>query len=317
MIKVDGLSKRYGRKLAVDNVSFGVERGEVLAFIGPNGAGKSTTMRIVTGFIPADGGKVAIGGHDMEENPLEAKSLIGYLPENAPLYANMTVASFLGFAAEIRGFGGEEKKHRVDQAIETCFLEPVRHQIVDTLSKGYKHRCCFAQAIIHDPAVLILDEPTDGLDPNQKREVRELIKRMGKTKAIIISTHILEEVEAVAARVAMIDRGKIVFDGTPAELKARSEVADTYVVKIFGTTEEAAKTALSRVANAEKVVTFDIGPDALCARVFPRKETNAKIFREALFAEIKKMAFDIGEVKLETGRLDEVFYQITHSDQEA
>jgi len=222
MIKVENLTKAFGPKLAVNDVSFTVERGEVLGFLGPNGAGKSTTMRMVTGFIPPTAGKVSVGGHDMLEDPLPAKRLIGYLPENAPGYADMTVHGFLNFAAELRGFQGAARKQAVNRAVELCFLESVLHQSIDTLSKGYKHRTCLAQALIHDPDILVMDEPTDGLDPNQKHEVRNLLKRMGENKAIIFSTHILEEVEAACSRVIIIDRGRIVANGTPQELKARS-----------------------------------------------------------------------------------------------
>ena len=222
MIKVENLVKAFGAKLAVNDVSFTVERGEVLGFLGPNGAGKSTTMRMITGFIPPSSGRITIGGHDMLEDPLPAKRLIGYLPENAPGYADMTVSGFLNFAAELRGLQGDARKRAVGRAVELCFLQNVLHQTIDTLSKGYKHRTGLAQALIHDPDILIMDEPTDGLDPNQKHDVRNLIKRMGENKAIIFSTHILEEVEAACTRVIIIDRGKIVANGTPQELKARS-----------------------------------------------------------------------------------------------
>jgi len=222
MIKVENLTKAFGAKLAVNDVSFTVERGEVLGFLGPNGAGKSTTMRMVTGYIPPTSGKITVGGYDMLEQPLPAKRLFGYLPENAPAYADMTVRSFLSFCAEVRGLKGEARKKAVERAVELCFLESVFNQSIDTLSKGYKHRTCLAQALVHDPDVLIMDEPTDGLDPNQKFEARNLIKRMGANKAIIFSTHILEEVEAVCSRVIIIDRGRIVANGTPQELKARS-----------------------------------------------------------------------------------------------
>ncbi len=200
MIKVQDLTKTFGTKRAVDGISFSVERGQVLGFLGPNGAGKSTTMRMITGFIPPTSGSVSVGGFDMVENPIPAKKLIGYLPENAPAYTDMTVHGFLNFAAEMRGMRGEAKTRAVGRAVEMCFLESVLHQSVDTLSKGYRHRTCFAQSIIHDPDVLVLDEPTDGLDPNQKHEVRQLIRRMGEKKAIIFSTHILEEVDAVCSR---------------------------------------------------------------------------------------------------------------------
>jgi ABC-2 type transport system ATP-binding protein len=222
MIKVENLVKTFGAKVAVNDVSFTVERGEVLGFLGPNGAGKSTTMRMVTGFIPPTSGRITVGGHDIVNDPLPAKRLFGYLPENAPGYVDMTVQGFLNFSAELRGLQGAARKQAVNRAIEMCFLELVVHQTIDTLSKGYKHRTCLAQSLVHDPEVLIMDEPTDGLDPNQKFEVRNLIKRMGQNKAIIFSTHILEEVEAVCSRVIIIDRGRIVANGTPQELKARS-----------------------------------------------------------------------------------------------
>ncbi|HET9404406.1 MAG TPA: ATP-binding cassette domain-containing protein [Burkholderiales bacterium] len=222
MIKVENLVKAFGAKLAVNDVSFTVERGEVLGFLGPNGAGKSTTMRMVTGFIPPTSGRITVGGHDIVEEPLAAKRLFGYLPENAPGYADMTVHGFLNFCAELRGLQGDARKKAVNRVVELCFLENVLYQSVDTLSKGYKHRTCLAQSLIHDPDVLIMDEPTDGLDPNQKHEVRNLIKHMGEKKAIIFSTHILEEVEAACSRVIIIDRGRLVASGTPQELKARS-----------------------------------------------------------------------------------------------
>src|SRR5216117_245266 len=223
MIRVQNLTKSFGPKLAVNGVSFTVDRGEVLGFLGPNGAGKSTTMRMITGFIPPSGGRVTVGGFDMVENPIPAKRLLGYLPENAPAYTDMTVSGFLSFVAELRGLRGEAKKKAVNRVVEMCFLEGVIHQSVDTLSKGYRHRTCFAQSIIHDPDILVLDEPTDGLDPNQKHEVRTLIRKMGESKAIIFSTHILEEVEAACSRAIIIDRGRIVANGTPEELKQRSE----------------------------------------------------------------------------------------------
>jgi len=223
MITVTNLRKTFGTKVAVDDISFSVKKGEVLGFLGPNGAGKSTTMRMITGYLAPDSGSITVGEHDVSEAPRLAKSLMGYLPENAPSYPDMTVQGFLHFAAEIRAFRGAERDQAVDSAIEMCFLEPVRHQSIDTLSKGYHHRTCLAQALLHDPDVLILDEPTDGLDPNQKHKTRQLIKRLGKTKAIIFSTHILEEVDAACTRAIIIDEGKIVASGTPRELKKKTK----------------------------------------------------------------------------------------------
>lgn len=218
MIKIENLVKNFGAKRAVDGISFTVERGEVVGFLGPNGSGKSTTMRMITGYYAPDGGKVSVGGHDVTESPLQAKRLIGYLPENAAAYADMTVQGFLGFAAELRGLTGEAKKKAIARAVERCFLSSVLHQSIDTLSKGYRHRTCLAQALVHDPEVLVLDEPTDGLDPNQKHEVRNLIRELGRTKAVVFSTHILEEVDAACTRAIIIDRGRIVAQGTPDEL---------------------------------------------------------------------------------------------------
>jgi ABC-2 type transport system ATP-binding protein len=218
MIRIENLVKAFGAKRAVDGVSFAVERGEVLGFLGPNGAGKSTTMRMITGYFPPSSGRVWVGGHDVVEAPLAAKRLIGYLPEAAPSYPEMTVHGFLAFAAEMRGLAGDARRRALARVVELCFLDSVLHQSIDTLSKGYRHRTCLAQALIHDPEVLVLDEPTDGLDPNQKHEVRNLIREISKTKAIIFSTHILEEVDAVCTRAIIIDRGRIVASGTPDEL---------------------------------------------------------------------------------------------------
>jgi ABC-2 type transport system ATP-binding protein len=218
MIRIENLVKNFGAKRAVDGISFNVERGEVVGFLGPNGSGKSTTMRMITGYYQPDAGKVSVGGHDVAEAPIETKRLIGYLPENAAAYEDMTVHGFLGFAAEMRGLAGDARKRAIGRAVERCFLQSVLHQSIDTLSKGYRHRTCLAQALIHDPEVLILDEPTDGLDPNQKHEVRNLIRELGKTKAVVFSTHILEEVDAACTRAIIIDRGRIVAQGTPDEL---------------------------------------------------------------------------------------------------
>src|ERR1700744_3009362 len=252
MIKVENLSKAFGPKLAVNGLSFNVERGEVLGFLGPNGAGKSTTMRMITGFIPPSDGKVVVGGHNMVTAPIPAKRLIGYLPENAPAYADMTVESFLGFVAELRGLHGDDRKKAIHRVVEMCFLEAVLYQSVDTLSKGYRHPNFFAQSIIHDPDFLVLDEPTDGLDPNQKHEVRNLIRRMGEKKAIIFSTHILEEVEAVCSRAIIIDRGRIVANGTPEELKHKSDFAGAVLLIVRGASGSQLVEKLSSVPNSRR-----------------------------------------------------------------
>lgn len=222
MIEASNLSKHFGAKTVVKDLSFTVARGEVLGFLGPNGAGKSTTMRMVTGFIAPSSGDAKICGVSVVDHPKQAKSHIGYLPESAPLYDDMTVFDFLKFCAEMRGLSGSAGKDAVGQVIDTCFLDNVARQSIGTLSKGYRHRTCLAQSLLHDPDVLILDEPTDGLDPNQKYEVRNLIKRLGKEKAILFSTHILEEVDAACTRAVIIDQGGIVADGTPEQLREQS-----------------------------------------------------------------------------------------------
>lgn len=220
MIEIRNLVKRFGLLLAVDDVSFSVAKGEVLGFLGPNGAGKSTTMKMATGFLAPTSGSIGICGADVAEAPLVAKRQIGYLPEGAPAYPDMTPRGFLAFVADIRGLRGARRRQRLDSVIASVHLEPVLDQPIDTLSKGFKRRVGLAQAILHDPPVLILDEPTDGLDPNQKHEVRELIRAMAADKAIVISTHILEEVEAVCSRAVIIARGRLLAEGRPAEGEA-------------------------------------------------------------------------------------------------
>jgi len=310
MIKADNLFKQFGHKRAVDGISFTVERGEVLGFLGPNGAGKSTTMRMITGFIPPTGGTVTVGGFDMADNPIAAKKLIGYLPENAPAYTDMTVQGFLRFAAEMRGLRGAEKTKAVQRAVELCFLESVLHQSVDTLSKGYRHRTCFAQSIIHDPEVLVLDEPTDGLDPNQKHEVRQLIRRMGEKKAIIFSTHILEEVDAACTRAIIIDRGRIVANGTPKELRRKSEWAGAVTLRVNGISAAAIEEKLNRLSAAKKVATETSG-NRVAVTVFPRTAGDGDLTREVIEAT---SGWQVEELRTEEGRLDEVFRRITLPD---
>ncbi len=222
MIEVKGLVKTYGAKRAVDGITFTVKRGDILGFLGPNGAGKSTTMKMITGFLRPDAGTATVDGIDVTVDPVAVKRKLGYLPESAPAYPEMTVEEFLRFIAEVRGFrANDAKAKQVERAIALTHLAPVRNQTIETLSKGFKQRVGFAQALLHDPAVLVLDEPTDGLDPNQKNEVRSLIKSMSQEKAVILSTHILEEVDAICNRVIIISRGRVVADETPEQLRAR------------------------------------------------------------------------------------------------
>jgi len=314
MIQVENLVKAFGSKLAVNDVSFSVERGEVLGFLGPNGAGKSTTMRMVTGFITPTSGRIRVGGYDVLENPLPAKRLIGYLPENAPAYADMTVQGFLSFAAELRGLRGVARRTAIDRAVELCFLDNVRYQVIDTLSKGYKHRTGLAQSLIHDPDVLIMDEPTDGLDPNQKHEVRNLIRQMGAKKAIVFSTHILEEVEAACSRVIIIDRGRIVANGTPDELKARAPNAGAAWLRVRGVPAAALAEQLSRVAAAANTEILNEGDGIAEVRVYPDRTRQGGSFIGEVAALATQQKWQVEELRTEEGRLDEVFRAITLPD---
>jgi len=317
MIEARDLVKRFGPKIAVDHVSLTVEPGEVLGFLGPNGAGKTTTMRLITGFLHPSEGSVRIGGHDIDDDGIAARSLIGYLPENAPAYPEMSVLSFLRFTAEIRGLHGRAKADAVTRVVGMCFLEPVLHQTIDTLSKGYQHRVCFAQAIIHDPPVLILDEPTDGLDPNQKHEIRNLIQRMGRqeNKAIIISTHILEEVDAVCSRVAIIDRGQLVFQGKPDELRRRSRMSGAVTLRVQDTPVTEIKQALGELPEVDEVVVLDKSDTRVTVRALPKRKDGvpAKAL-PAVAALVREKNWNFQELREEVGRLDEVFREITMSE---
>jgi ABC-2 type transport system ATP-binding protein len=302
MIKIDNLVKAFGPKRAVDGISFSVERGEVLGFLGPNGAGKSTTMRMITGFMPPSSGTITVGGHDVAESPIEAKRLIGYLPENAASYPDMTVQGFLEFVAELRGLAGAARRKAVNHVIELCFLDSVLHQSIDTLSKGYKHRTCLAQALIHDPQVLIMDEPTDGLDPNQKHEVRNLIRELGANKAIVFSTHILEEVDAACTRAIIIDRGRIVANGTPDELRAMSELAGAVTLQARGATAE----RLSTLGRVERVNG--------AFRVYPKDKASAAQLAQEVVELVNLHGWKVEGMYSERGELDEVFRRITLPD---
>ncbi len=302
MIRIEHLTKTFGAHRAVDDVSFNVERGEVLGFLGPNGAGKSTTMRMITGFYPPSSGRVSVGGHDVAESPLEAKRLIGYLPENAASYPDMTVYGFLAFAAEMRGLDGDARKKAIHRVVERCFLSSVLHQSIDTLSKGYRHRTCLAQALIHDPEVLIMDEPTDGLDPNQKHEVRNLIRELGRTKAVVFSTHILEEVDAACTRAIIIDRGRIVANGTPAELRAMSELAGAVTISAAGASADKLS-ALGRVEQLEGAL-----------RVYPADKAASVELARAVIELAAREGWKLEQLRTEEGQLDEVFRRITLPD---
>lgn len=311
MIEVENLRKTFGDFVAVSDISFSIKRGEVLGFLGPNGAGKSTAMKMITGFLSPTAGRIKVSGHDVTEEPIKVKSAIGYLPEGAPAYGDMTPQRFLEFAAEIRGYKDEEKSRRVAAAVEKTHLESVLHQPIDTLSKGFKRRVGLAQAILHDPEVLILDEPTDGLDPNQKHEVRELLKAMAKDKAIIISTHILEEVNAICTRAIIISQGKLLFDGTPAQLEAmapdRNAVSITFDNNIGNTGHDNIKQKLQGISGV-KSVEVHADEQKSHARIIP-KDGQAIAHAVAELSRSENWAVD--ELLVEPVRLDEVFRLIT------
>lgn len=303
MIETRELTKRYGDFTAVDAISFKVEPGQVLGFLGPNGAGKSTTMKMVAGFLAPTSGSAKVAGYDVESHPLEAKRALGYLPEGAPSYGEMSVREFLDFIASVRSLSGDVRDKRVDDAIGRLHLERVLEQPIDTLSKGFKRRVGLAGAILHDPQVLILDEPTDGLDPNQKQEVRSLINSMARDKTIVISTHLLEEVHAVCTRAIIIAGGRVLADATPGELETRSRYHQA--VSLTAGNVQQAKEALAKVAD---IASIEVDPQDNRITAFPKP--GRQIF-VAVSDALKTQNVAVRELALEPGRLDEVFRTIT------
>lgn len=308
MITIDNLRKSYGDFNAVDGISFSVKPGEILGFLGPNGAGKSTTMKMVTGFIRPTSGSVSIFGNDIEKNHISAKTLIGYLPEGAPAYGEMLVSQFLEFIAEVRGYKAAEKLQRVNHVVKELALESVIHRPIDNLSKGFKRRVGIAQAIIHDPQVLILDEPTDGLDPNQKHQVRELIRGLSKDKIVVISTHILEEVAAVCTRAMIIANGRVVADATPSELESSSRYHRAITVDI-----NIDKSVADQFSSLKGVKELEEYPDAVGRYTLIPDSDNAAA---DLFDRVNKListnAWEVKEIYVESGRLDDVFRRLTY-----
>ena len=309
MIETLNLTKTYGPIQAVDDLSFTVDRGEVLGFLGPNGAGKSTTMKMLTCFVRPTSGTAKIFGHDILEEPMAVRRMIGYLPEGAPAYGEMPVQAFLTFVGRIRGLSGRELDDAVESVMDTCSLQSTRHQLFETLSKGFKRRVCLAQALIHDPPVLIMDEPTDGLDPNQKREVRRLISRMAKDKIIILSTHILEEVDAVCSRVVIISRGSLVANETPDRLRQRAPNHGAVSISVRTSEGGSVREALEGLAQVAKVETEDEAENKLRRfRVFPKKG-------KSISGEVARLAreknWEIEGLHVEKGRLDDVFRELT------
>ncbi len=310
MLDIQRLTKRFGPLTAVDDISFSVDRGEVLGFLGPNGAGKTTAMRMVTGFLAPTSGTVLVCGFDVTESPIEVKQRIGYVPEGAPLYEDMTPQGLLSFIAGIRGFSGKARDDAVARAADLINLREVLQQPIGTLSKGFKRRVAVAQAVLHDPEVLILDEPTDGLDPNQKHEVRELIRRMAENKVIVISTHQLEEVGAVCTRAMIISRGKIVADGTPEELESRSALYNAVTIRVSIDHVDKAHAELIQVSGVASVDFVDRSSPVAHLMVLPE---DGKSILSAVSACVRRTDFAIEEIRAEHGHLDEVFRRITTS----
>lgn len=312
MVEIKNLSKRYGNVTAVDAVSFSVDRGEVLGFLGPNGAGKSTTMKMITGFLAPDAGTVLVGGHDIASAPVQVKKLIGYLPEGAPAYPDMTPAAFLDFIADIRGLAGQTKSRRIEETINKVHLADVLHKPIDTLSKGFKRRVGLAQAILHDPDVLVLDEPTDGLDPNQKYEVRTLIKAMAQNKVIILSTHILEEVDAVCTRAVIIAGGKLIADGAPQVLEAQSPLHNSVSITLLGVDQQTAQQDLMSVPGVARVEPASSNNGRSTFRVIA---AGGMSIASAVSHLAHNKKWEIEELQVHRGRLDDVFRQVTVGQQ--
>lgn len=308
MIEVTNLNKFFGQRHAVRDVSFSVNRGDVLGFLGPNGAGKTTTMRMITGFLQPSAGQIHILGQNVQEAPLATRRAIGYLPENAPSYGEMRVRDFLRFIAEIRGYRGTERNQRADSVMERCFLTHVQRQTIETLSKGYRQRVGLAQALIHEPDILIMDEPTDGLDPNQKHVVRNMITEMGKDKAIILSTHVLEEVEAICSRVIIIAGGTVITDDSTAGLKQRSLYHNAVYMEIDDPPADMIA-ALKRLDAVDRVES--VSKTAL--RVYPR---NGSVILPAVLDLVRSQKWSIKAIRAEEGRLDEVFRRFTATQAE-
>lgn len=305
MIVVENLTRRFGDFTAVDNLSFSVSPGEVLGFLGPNGAGKSTTMKMITGFLKPTAGHVKVFGVDIWREPLPAKAMIGYLPEGAPGYGEMTVQGFLEFVAAVRGYSGQEKYRRVAMACDRIDLQEVKNQTLDTLSKGYRRRVGLAQALLHDPRVLILDEPTDGLDPNQKHQVRELIQQLSKDKLVIVSTHILEEVSAVCSRAMIIARGRMLVDATPTELEARSRYHNALTLTVHAADQTAVISVLQAVPGVMSVECPVQG------RYTVLQDAQSVGLADRIQTAVLSRQWSVVDIQVERGRLDEVFRSLT------
>ena len=308
MIEVVEISRNFGRFQAVNNVSFQVQKSEVLGFLGPNGAGKSTTMKMLTGYLQPSSGDALICGHSVTKQSLKARAKIGYLPESAPSYGEMQVEEFLRFAGKVRGLAGRKLNSQIEKVLEDTSLKTVRKQLIETLSKGYRQRTCLAQALLHDPPVLLLDEPTDGLDPNQKYEVRKLISQLKADRTILVSTHILEEVEAICTRAIILSEGKIVGDGTPEELLSKSIYHNAINLKISVKPNQNVQQILLGIPSIERVEIQSFNHQTLSLVILAKQ---GKPILEEVKERLDQHNVKIVEMYVEKGRLDEVFRQMT------
>ena len=315
MIEVEGLTKLYGERAAVQDVTFSVPRGQVLGFLGPNGAGKSTTMRIITGYLGATSGKASVAGFDVVSHSMEVRRRIGYLPETAPLYSEMRVDGFLNLMCKLRGVPPSRRRARVDDAIESCGLGDRRDEVIGRLSRGLRQRVGLAQAIVHEPEALILDEPTAGLDPAQTRETRDLIKELGRDRTVVLSSHILSEVEATCERVLIINEGRLVADGPPDKLAQRLGSGRTheYELEIRGEGDEV-KAALREVHGVDEVSIAD-APEPGVVQVIVT--THQPDLREALAKAVVDNGFGLLEVQARTLSLEDVFLKLTGAEKES
>lgn len=309
MIKVNQLSKHFGAKKAVDKISFEVRVGQVMGLLGPNGAGKSTTMKMATGCLRPTAGTVTFDGCDVWKKPLQAKAILGFLPESAPSYDDLTVTEFLDYLASIRGLRGKNKTNAIERSLELCYLDGVRHQSVDTLSKGYRHRICLAQSILHDPKVIVFDEPTDGLDPNQKREIQNLVTEIKKDKAIILSTHILDEVDTVCTDLVLLNQGTIIREGTPATLREESSQRRHLELEATG---DGVEKELLKIAGVRAVLENE------APRFLIETSADSEADRQALAEEVHALAvtknWKVRRLAFCQGSLEEVFRKLTFTD---
>lgn len=310
MIETKHLVRKFGHRMAVDDVSFSVAPGTILGFLGPNGAGKTTTIRMIAGSLPPTSGTAQICGIDVQMNPVAAQKKIGYMPESTPLYHEMTVFEFLKLIAEIRGFRGRERGAKADATIERCFLQPVRNQPIETLSKGYRQRTCLAQAILHDPPILLLDEPTEGLDPNQKKIVRDMLREMSANKVILQSTHVLEEVNAVCNRVIIISGGKLLADDTPQGLKKKSPSYNSVRLQTNGDSKAARKEVM-QLANVRHAKIVREDSDRFEIEIFPK---DGDVIAPSVMALAQDKGWPVRSFETDTGRLDEIFRTITTTE---